>query len=192
MDGFDVKPLDMSTWPDFCALVERHNGIWGGCWCVNFHPEGARRAESVEARRLMKERRVRDGSTQSALVYDGADCVGWCQFGRTEELTNIKHKRAYQEGLAALPDWRITCFFTDKRYRGKGVAAAALEGALGEIARLGGGTVESYPEDTAGRSVAGAFLFNAAISIFERQGFERTRRIGKHCWVVAKAVTPGT
>jgi GNAT superfamily N-acetyltransferase len=139
----------------------------------------------------MKERRVREGTTQSALVYDGADCVGWCQFGRTEELTNIKHKRAYQDGLAALPDWRITCFFTDKRYRGKGVAAAALEGALGEIACLGGGTVESYPEDTAGRSVAGAFLYNAAISIFERQGFARTRRIGKHCWVVAKVVTPG-
>lgn len=190
MGGFSVKPLDLATWPDFCRLVERHNGVWGGCWCVNFHPEGARRAESVAARRLMKERRVRDGTTQAALVYDGAACVGWCQFGRTEELTNIKHKRAYNDGLETLPDWRITCFFTDKSYRGKGVAAAALDGALREIARLGGGTVESYPEETAGRSVAGAFLYNAAISIFERQGFARTRRIGKHCWVVAKAVAP--
>jgi GNAT superfamily N-acetyltransferase len=191
MGGFCVKPLDIATWPDFCRLVERHNGIWGGCWCVNFHPEGAKRAESVAARRLMKERRVRDGTTQAALVYDGVACVGWCQFGRTEELTNIKHKRAYHDGLEALPDWRITCFFTDKAYRGKGVAAAALDGALREIARLGGGTVESYPEETAGRSVAGAFLYNAAISIFERQGFARTRQIGKHCWVVAKAVAPG-
>lgn len=191
MGGFSVKPLDVATWPDFCALVERHNGIWGGCWCVNFHPEGAKRAESVAARREMKERRVRAGTTQAALVYDGAACIGWCQFGRTGELPNIKHKRAYGDGLEALPDWRITCFFTDKAWRGKGVAAAALDGALGEIARLGGGTVESYPEETAGRSVAGAFLHNAAISIFERRGFARTRRIGKHCWVVAKAVAPG-
>ena len=158
---------------------------------MNFHPEGAKRANSVEERRLMKERRVREGRTQAALVFDGAACIGWCQFGPTEELTNIKHKRAYREGLAALPDWRITCFFTDKSYRRKGVAAAALEGALREIARLGGGTVESYPEETEGRSVPGAFLYNAALSIFEQQGFERTRRIGKHCWVVTKVVTPG-
>jgi hypothetical protein len=31
MAGFCVKPLDESTWPDFADLVERHNGVWGGC-----------------------------------------------------------------------------------------------------------------------------------------------------------------
>ncbi|TIT81397.1 MAG: GNAT family N-acetyltransferase, partial [Mesorhizobium sp.] len=89
--------------------------------------------------------RVRNGSTHAALVFDGAACVGWCQFGPTGELPRIKHRRAYEEGLTNLPDWRITCFFIDKARRGEGVAAAALAGALGEIARLGGGTVESYP-----------------------------------------------
>jgi GNAT superfamily N-acetyltransferase len=46
--------------------------------------------------------------------------------------------RAYLADLAALPDWRITCFFVDRDYRHRGVAATALEGALREIARLGG------------------------------------------------------
>ncbi|TGT32056.1 GNAT family N-acetyltransferase, partial [Mesorhizobium sp. M4B.F.Ca.ET.169.01.1.1] len=104
-----------------------------------------------------KEARVRDGSAHAALVFDGSACVGWCQFGSTGELPRIKHRRAYEEGLTALPDWRITCFFIDKGRRGEGVAAAALGGALAEIARLGGGRVESYPEDTSGRKVAGAF-----------------------------------
>ena len=31
-----VKPLDGTTWPDFAALVERHNGVWGGCWRMGF------------------------------------------------------------------------------------------------------------------------------------------------------------
>ena len=105
----------------------------------------------------------------AALVYDGSACVGWCQFGPPDELPRIKHRRVYLEGLAAPPDWRITCFFVDKKYRGKGVAAAALEGALQEIARLGGGTVESYPEDAEGRSASAAFLHNGTVAMFERR-----------------------
>lgn len=78
----------------------------------------------------------------------------------------------------------------DKAYRRKGVADAALDGALREIARLGGGTVESYPEDMAGRSTSSAFLYNGTTSMFERQGFARTRRLGKNHWAVRKMVTP--
>ncbi len=40
MTDFVVQPLDPSTGTDFAALVERHNGVWGGCWCLAFHPEG--------------------------------------------------------------------------------------------------------------------------------------------------------
>ena len=89
-----------------------------------------------------------------------------------------------------LPDWRITCFFVDKAYRGRGVASVALEGALQEIARLGGGTVESYPEEVEGRSVAASFLHNGTVPMFERRGFERIRRLGKRRWVVTKVLMP--
>ena len=99
-----------------------------------------------------------------------------------------QRRRAYLDGLGALPDWRITCFFVDRAYRRRGVASAALDGALGEIARLGGGTVESYPEDAEGRSVSAGFLHNATVSLFERHGFERMRRLGKHHWVVSRVV----
>jgi GNAT superfamily N-acetyltransferase len=190
MAGFSVKYLDETTWPDFARLVERHNGIWGGCWCMAFHAPEAGRAGVVGQHRSEKEARVREGRAHAALVYDGTTCVGWCQFGPTEELPRIKHQRAYREGLASLPEWRITCFFVDRSCRGKGVAATALVGALQEIGRLGGGTVESYPEDVEGRSVSSSFLHNATVAMFERLGFRRTRRIGKSRWVVAKVVMP--
>jgi GNAT superfamily N-acetyltransferase len=185
-----ARPLDETTWPDFAALVERHNGVWGGCWCMGFHEEGVGRGHTPEGNRAAKERRVREGRAHAALVYEGEECVGWCQFGSPEELPRIKRKRAYLDGLADLPDWRITCFFVDSRYRRKGVAAVALAGALEEIARLGGGTVESYPEDTDGRKVSGSFLHNGTVAMFESQGFERTRRLGKHHWVVARSCAP--
>jgi ribosomal protein S18 acetylase RimI-like enzyme len=153
-----------------------------------FHPEGVGRGRTRAKNRAEKECRVRDGTAHAALVYDGEVCVGWCQFGSPEELPRIKHQRAYREGLKVPPKWRITCFFVDKRYRGRGVAVAALDGALQQIARLGGGTVESYPEEIAGRSVSASFLHNASLSMFEKQCFKRVRKIGKNHWVVARSV----
>jgi hypothetical protein len=100
MPEFRSEPLNPSTWPAFAALVERHHGVWGGCWCVEFHPDGKERGAH---RRSLKERKVRDGTTHAALVFDGARCVGWCQFGPPAELPRIKHLRVYTAGLEQLP-----------------------------------------------------------------------------------------
>jgi GNAT superfamily N-acetyltransferase len=189
MTSLRTAPLDASTWPDFAALVERNNGVWGGCWCMGFHPEGVTdRDRTPERNRADKECRVAEGRAHAALVFDGDQCVGWCQFGSPDELPRIKSRKAYEADATGLPQWRITCFYVDKGHRGEGIAAAALAGALKEIALLGGGTVESFPEDVEGRKVSGSFLHNATLALFEQQGFERTRRIGKNRWVVRRVV----
>jgi GNAT superfamily N-acetyltransferase len=189
MTSLRTAPLDASTWPDFAALVERNNGVWGGCWCMGFHPEGVTdRDRTPERNRADKECRVAEGRAHAALVFDGDQCVGWCQFGSPDELPRIKSRKAYEADATELPQWRITCFYVDKGHRGEGIAAAALAGAIKEIALLGGGTVESFPEDVEGRKVSGSFLHNATLALFEQQGFERTRRIGKNRWVVRRVV----
>jgi hypothetical protein len=91
MTSLSVKPLDETTWPDFARLAEKHNGIWGGCWCMAFHPEGVGQNRTAAQNRSDKERRVREGQAHAALVYDGSACVGWCQFGPTDELPRIKN-----------------------------------------------------------------------------------------------------
>lgn len=179
-----TKLLTQQTFPDFARAVEK-NKIWGGCWCLGFHGNPAEPAErSPEA----KACRVREGRTHAALVYDGEDCIGWCQYGRTEELQRIKHRKQYEKELEDLPDWRITCFVVDKQHRGRGVAELALRAALEEISHQGGGVVESYPEDVEGRKVSSSFLYNATLSLFEKCGFIRVRRLGKNHWVVRKTV----
>lgn len=188
MAGYTVRPLTTETWDAYAALIERSNGVWGGCWCMGFHAEGVGRHKTVAQNRLEKQTRVSDGRAHAALVFDGEICVGWCQFGPTDELPRIKHQRANRDGLAALPDWRITCFFADKKRRGTGIASAALAGAIREIARLGGGVVESYPEVVTGRTTSGSFLYNATVEMFEERGFARTRQLRKNHWVVRKSV----
>ncbi|RYG32672.1 GNAT family N-acetyltransferase, partial [bacterium] len=67
MSRFHVKPLDETTWPDFVRLLEKHGGVWGGCWCMSFHAEGAGRSATLH--RAEKEQRVREGRAHAALVY---------------------------------------------------------------------------------------------------------------------------
>lgn len=45
--AYTIKALDASTWPAFAALVEANNGVFGGCWCIGFHPEGVARDTRV-------------------------------------------------------------------------------------------------------------------------------------------------
>ncbi len=186
-EAYSVAALDESTWPAFAALVERNNGVFGGCWCMGFHPDGVGNTPP-SLNRERKLERVRAGTTHAALVFESDDCLGWCQFGSPEELPKIKSRAAYEKGLTTPPDWRIACNFVGKGHRRKGVATAALAGALDLIAGLGGGTVEGYPESAA--SVPAGFLFNGALSTYEQLGFVRDRQIGKHRWVVTRVVEP--
>ena len=186
---YTVKALDESTWDAFAALVERNNGVFGGCWCMGFHPEGVGKETTAQMNRERKLERVRAGAAHAALVFDGDDCVGWCEFGAPGEVPRIKSRATYEKGVTTPPVWRIACNFVGMGHRRLGVATAALAGVIDLIATLGGGTVEGYPEGA--DSVPAGFLFNGALSTYESFGFVRDRKIGKHRWVVTKVVEPG-
>lgn len=187
---YTVKALDESTWDAFAALVEANGGVFGGCWCMGFHPEGLQRdAGGAGVNKDRKRSRVQAGTAHAALVFDGKQCVGWCQFGPPDELPRIKSKSAYDKTqTASPPDWRIACCFVGKGHRRQGVLATALAGALDLIGSMGGGTVEGYPEDA--ESVPAGFLYNGALSTYEQLGFQRDRMIGKHRWVMTAVVPP--
>jgi hypothetical protein len=117
VDGYVIKPLGPDTWEAFAQLAERHNGVWGGCWCTWFHPRRKDQDIEVEAGRPYKELLVRQGRAHAALVFDGEVAVAWCQYGTPEELPNIYHRKECEAGLDKPPDYRLTCFFVDRDYR---------------------------------------------------------------------------
>ena len=90
--AYTIRPLDETTWDAFATLVEENNGVFGGCWCMGFHPEGCDR-ESGAVNRQRKLERVKEGTTHAALVFDGDACLGWCQFGAPDELPGSRAAR---------------------------------------------------------------------------------------------------
>ena len=136
----------------------------------------------------LKKNLVSNGKSHAALVYDGETPVGWCQYGTPEELPNIYHKKEIEADGYNVPDWRITCIFVDKKYRRKGVAKAAISGALGLIKAAGGGLVESYPQDTGGEKISSSFLYNGTRTMFEQCGFDYIGPKGKNHTIMRKYV----
>lgn len=186
--GHIVTSLSTATWPAFAELVERNNGVYGGCWCLGWHLE--RKTPGLD-RRAVKQELVEAGEARAALVLDADGLAqGWAQFGLTDEMPGINHRREYDKDAPTRPDWRIGCVFVDRRHRGAGVARAAVEGALALVADAGGGLVEAISEVTDGRAAQGRFLLTGTVELFESLGFERVRQVGKHAWVVSRVVRP--
>ena len=84
---------------------------------MSFHPEGVGKGTAAEPNRDRKLARVRAGTAHAALVFDGGDCLGWCQFGPPGELPRIKSGAAYEKGQTAAPDWRIACCYAGQGHR---------------------------------------------------------------------------
>jgi GNAT superfamily N-acetyltransferase len=187
--NYKVGRLEAETWNAFADLVERNNGIYGGCWCAPNHVEYER---GVSDPRTIKEQLVRCGQAQAALVFDEeGNAQGWCQYGLTDSL-NLKHLREYRKDPPPPAQWRVACIFVDKHHRGEGIARLALEGAIAQIVLAGGGRIEAISETTLGRKSQGRFLFSGTVELFEDLGFGRVRQVGKHAWIVTRTVRAGT
>lgn len=181
-EGATIVPLGPTTWEVFAELVERNHGIFGGCWCIGYHPECGQRLDHRETKRA----RVMNDAAHAALVLDSTGrAQAWAQYGSPDELAGIKHKRAYDKQAPPEPDWRLTCVYVDPKHRGHGLARLAIEGALQLIAASGGGLVEAISEVTDGRIAHGRFLFTATAETLDDLGFTRVGQVGKHAWIMS-------
>lgn len=191
MTAHVIKPLTLDTYPAWLALAEKHNGVWGGCYCSYFHDDTETTKKAEVGGPTFKKRMIEEGIAHAALVFDGDQAIAWCEYGSPAELPRIYHRKEYDAGESHPAPWRITCFFVDRDHRRKGVALEALRGALELIAQAGGGEVVSFPNIVEpGKRVSSSFLHNVTPGMFEEAGFTFERRIGKNKTVMRKVVSP--
>ncbi len=194
-DGPRLRAYDLSPsrWKDFERLFVRNHGVQAGCWCMFYHrerPTGPlESAERQEGNRRDHRALVLRGHAHGVLVYRDGEPVGWCQFGRREDLPRIENGRRYRSAAPELgppPEWRITCFFVDPPSRRAGLARFALRAALAAIRRLGGGVVEAYPATHANA----VDIWFGTVRMFQREGFRAVRPFGRSNVLVRKALRP--
>lgn len=186
-----IKPLTPETFPAWLALAQKHNGVWGGCYCSYFHGDTDRTVKADHDRATFKQRLVEEGVAHAALVFDGDVAIAWCEYGSPAELPGIYHRKEYDAGETRPAPWRITCFFVDRDHRRSGVAREALDGALALIAQAGGGEVVSFPNVVPeGKRTSSSFLHNGTRAMFEKAGFTFERSLGKNKTVMRITVPP--
>jgi hypothetical protein len=74
---YTTRLLTPDTWDDFAGLVEANNGVWGGCWCIGFHPEGISKDSTVAGNREAKLAHVKNGTIHQMLVSSIATIAVW-------------------------------------------------------------------------------------------------------------------
>jgi ribosomal protein S18 acetylase RimI-like enzyme len=142
---------------------------------------GLSSADLKKANRRDKATLVREGRSHAILVYDGTIAIGWCQYGSREELPRIDARLGYRKvgpppGAKKL--WRITCFFVDSRYRGRGIAKLALKAALESIKKQGGGIVEAYPVVSKKMAAVPEWRWFGTPGMFLKEGFQKVAPLG--------------
>jgi hypothetical protein len=96
-NAYSSKELSPTTWPDFEALFAKHNGVWGGCWCMFYHTKGkflikGHGPDNKKATKAFVQKR----RTHGIVVYSGKTPVGWVQYGTKQNShysTLAKHTR---------------------------------------------------------------------------------------------------
>jgi len=188
-----AKPLGPETWPDFEALFEKHRGVQGGCWCVYYLCKSTEfNRLGPEGRRRLHKELALGGRARGVIAYEGETPVGWCQFGKPDVLCQYDRGRSYPKLTIApedKPSWRISCLFTDKHRRSRGIAIFTLHAALEEIARLGGGVVEAFPLDAPNIKHN---VYTGSADMYRREGFTEAARLSESKLLMRKRVEAKT
>lgn len=164
--GLTTRELSIETFPDFEGFFAQVHGCACTLYFFGRHlavmPGTAKeRAEALgapdrsrkhfprqELRRLREAAAVKElvhkRQARGILVYAAGEPVGWCHFGRVDELPAQSEESNYNMVYARHDDtdWVINCFVTRMDYRNQGVASHALNGAIAAIKKHGGGWVE--------------------------------------------------
>lgn len=178
--ALNVVPLASERWPDLEDLFGPKGACYG-CWCNHFRmPQKQRLPLLGEGARQLFEERVRKGPPPGVLAYDDETCVGWLQVGPRRDIPEWNNPRRASTPLPDAPAedervWAASCFFVRKAWRGKGVTAALLDGAIIFARESGARLLEAAPMDHEfKRSSEG--LYVGPERVFLRAGFVEVAR----------------
>jgi GNAT superfamily N-acetyltransferase len=144
------------------------------CWCLSYRlPANAPGMRTGPGRQQIVRDLCAGEVPPGVLGYDAGEVVGWCSVSPRTAYHRLLHSRTIPR-LQERPGediWSIVCFVVRPGFRGRGVAAALLDGAVRYAAQHGAEVVEGYPVDSGGGRVNATLAFVGSRGLFERAGF---------------------
>ncbi len=185
-----IVPLTPDRWADFERLFGPR-GACAGCWCMEPRLTRAewQRGQGDGNRRAMKRLVQRGARPPGLLAYVGGEPAGWISIEPREAFSKLSRSRV----LAPIDDrpvWSIVCFFVDKRYRGRGLSVALIEGAVTHARRHGACVIEGYPVEPKTHPMPAAFAYTGLAAAYRQAGFHEVARRSPTRPVMRRAVRP--
>ncbi len=142
-------------------------------WKLTNRDFDARRGEGTRA---AQQAIVASGVVPGLLAYADGKAVGWIAVEPRAQYPRLARSRVLKP-VDDQPVWSITCFFTDRPYRGRGITVALLKAAIEYVQQRGGKVLEGYPLEPRKGKLPAAFAYTGLASAFQKAGFvEVTRR----------------
>ena len=117
--------------------------------------------------------------------------MGWCEYGRRRSCRTSITARSTRQFVEP-PDYRVTCFFVDKRYRRQRRVHSRPAGRPGADRAGGRRRRRGVSQDTANKQITASFLYNGTRSLFEEAGFTYDRPKGKNHCVMITTIAPAS
>ena len=129
------------------------------------------------------------GRLPGVLAYVDGEPVGWCAIAPREEYGRLERSRVLRR-VDDLPVWSVTCFYTAKSWRRRGVTVALLRAAVQYAREQGAIAVEGYPVVPKTPTMPAAFAWTGLVQGFLRAGFEEVARRSATRPIVRAVIQP--
>ena len=146
VSSYVTRPLSPETWDDFARLVEANNGVWGGCWCMGFHPEGVGKGHTPlgtvwqSKPTFATERCTRSSFTTAMNASAGAST------GRRWSFRTSTTRKPMPRTWARCPTGGSVASSLEAGTDAVGLRGRPSAPRLAAIHDAGGGLIEAYPE----------------------------------------------
>ncbi|HWS23921.1 MAG TPA: GNAT family N-acetyltransferase [Anaerolineales bacterium] len=169
------EPLTIGNWEKFVDLFGER-GACGGCWCTHWkmNPKQFRESCGATAYEFQKMT-VASGIVPGLLAFENNQAVGWIaveprsQYPRMEKARSTKSADNQEV-------WSISCFFTRKSHRRRGVSTELLKYTVEYARSKGAKILEGYPTDTKLRNFPDAFVYTGLSETYQSVGFTEVKR----------------
>ncbi len=175
--AFTFSPLTSKNWNAFVELFGSR-GACGGCWCMYWRLMAAEYNMQKGEKNKLAMKHLLKHSAPGILAYAGEKAIGWCAVAPREE-----YKRLEKSKILSPVDkekvWSISCFFIEKKFRGKGLSVLLLKAAVDFAFLKNANIIEGYPTEPTNGRMADTFAWTGIASTFEKAGFKEVARRSK-------------